>query len=231
MRGAYSARLRTWVLVTEPTLSIIVATSGRRSLRRTLASIAPQLEPGDEIIVACDASGDAGDTPRNAAMPRARGTHLAFLDDDDVYAKDAFEKFRRFAREHPGRIGIFKIKHVVGTTHWRKDEPVLRYANVSTQTYLVPNVPGQLGSWHYRPRPNRPGEVHAGDYVFITETVELNGREPIFVDEVTVYVRPVGRLRTAWARARYRAALGTRLRLARARLTREGGAARAATRD
>ena len=194
-----------------PTLSVIVATVGRPTLRRALASVALQLEPGDEIIVVCDASDDAGDTPRNDAMPRARGTHLAFLDDDDVYAPDALERMRRFAREHPGRIGIFKMKHPSGTTHWREGEPVLRYANVSTQTFLVPNVPGKLGRWHRGvPRPDAKG-YYIGDYAFITETVRLQG-DPVFVDEVTVHARPVGPLRQLWVRTRYRAALRTRAR-------------------
>jgi glycosyltransferase involved in cell wall biosynthesis len=197
--------------VSSPTISVIVGTTGRPSLVRTLASVARQLEPGDEILVICDASGDKGDTARMDAMPRARGTHLTFIDDDDVYAPDALEKMRRFAREHPGRVGIFKMKHVVGTTHPRAGEPVLRYANVSTQTFFVPNVPGKLGVWRDVPRPSGEG-VHAGDYAFITQTVELQG-DPIFVDEVTVYVRPERNpLRRAWVRARYRAALRTRLR-------------------
>jgi glycosyltransferase involved in cell wall biosynthesis len=194
-----------------PTLSIVVATAGRPTLQRTLASIAPQLEPGDELFVLRDDSDDAGDTPRNDAMPRASGTHIAFLDDDDVYAPDALEKMRRFAREHPGRIGIFKMKHPAGTTHWREGEPVLRYANVSTQTFLVPNVPGKLGRWHRGvQRPDGKGH-YIGDYAFITETVRLQG-DPVFVDEVTVYVRPVGSLRRLWIRARYLAALRTRAR-------------------
>jgi len=195
----------------EPTLSIIVATQGRKTLKRTLRSIARQLQQGDEVLVLCDDSGDAGDTPRMKAMPRARGTYLTFIDDDDVYAPGALDAMRRFAREHPGRIGIFKMRHPVGTTHWREGEPVLRYANVSTQTFLVPNVPGRLGRWQAgRPRPG--GGVYAGDYVFITETVELQG-EPVFVDEVTVYARPIRNpLRLLWIRARHRAALRTRLR-------------------
>jgi glycosyltransferase involved in cell wall biosynthesis len=195
----------------EPKLSIIVATQGRKTLKRTLRSISRQLEPGDEVLVLCDDSGDAGDTARMKAMPRARGTHLAFIDDDDVYAPGALEKMRRFARENPGRIGIFKMRHAVGTTHWRAGEPVLRYANVSTQTFLVPNVPEKLGRWQAgRHRPG--GGEYAGDYVFITETAELQG-EPVFVDEVTVHARPVRNpLRLLLIRLRYRARLGTRLR-------------------
>jgi hypothetical protein len=158
-----------------------------------------------------DDSRDAGDTARMDAMPRARGTHLAFLDDDDVYTPDALEKMRRFARAHPGQIGIFKMEHVVGTTHWREGEPALRYANVSTQTFLVPNVPGKLGRWREIARPSGGG-TYVGDYAFITETVALQG-PPAFVDEVTVFVRPIANpLRRLWVRARYRAALRTRLR-------------------
>ena len=183
--------------------SIIVGTSGRPSIQRTLASIVSQLEPGDEVIVIRDDSGDAGDTPRNDAMPRARGTHLLFMDDDDVYVPDALAKMRRFADSNPGRIGIFKLEYVVGNRRWV--EPELRFKNVSTQTFLVPNVPGKLGRWE------RKGRI-AGDFVFIEETARLQG-EPIFVDEVTVLARPERNpLKRAWVRARYRVKLGTRLR-------------------
>src|SRR5918912_783779 len=192
------------------TFSIIVGTSGRPTIHRTLKSVVPQLEPGDEVIVVRDDSGDAGDTPRNDAMPRARGTHLLFMDDDDVYVPDALAKMRRFADENPGRIGIFKLEYVVGTRRWI--EPELRYKNVSTQTFLVPNVPGKLGVWRHDGR--------QGDFVFIEATARMQG-EPIFVDDVTVLARPERNpVKRTWQRARYRARLGTRLRAARARLGR-----------
>jgi glycosyltransferase involved in cell wall biosynthesis len=195
----------------EPTLSIIIPTSGRPTLKRTLASIADQLRPGDEVIVVRDAWGDSGDTARMDAMARARGSHLAFMDDDDVYARDGLERMRCFARRQPNRIAIFKMEHPVRTTHWRENEPELRYANVSSQNFLVPNVPGRLGRWHEVPRPSGKG-MYAGDYVFIRETIELQG-EPVFVDEVTTYIRPVRNpLKLLWLRARYRAALRTRAR-------------------
>jgi glycosyltransferase involved in cell wall biosynthesis len=195
----------------EPTLSIIVPTLGRKTLERTLRSIAGQVRPGDEVLVVCDETGDSGDSARMSGMERARGSHLAFMDDDDVYAPGAFEKMRHFARENPGRIGIFKMQHPVGTTHWRDGEPVLRYANVSTQNFLVPNVPGRLGRWTDRP-PRPGGGLYAGDYAFIVGTVELQG-EPVFVDEVTVLVRPVRNpVSLAWIRLRYRARLRSRLR-------------------
>src|SRR5918912_1657354 len=187
------------------TFSIIVGTSGRPTIHRTLRSIVPQLEPGDEVIVVRDDSGDAGDTPRNDAMPRARGTHLLFMDDDDAYTPGALARMRRFADENPGRIGIFKLEYVVGNRRWV--EPELRFKNVSPQPFLVPNVPGKLGRWE------RQGRI-AGDFVFTEETEKLQG-EPIFVDEVTVLARPEPNpLKRAWVRARYRARLGTRFRAA-----------------
>jgi glycosyltransferase involved in cell wall biosynthesis len=212
--------------MTEPMISVIVPTSGRPTLSRTLASIAPQLRPGDEIIVVRDDSGDSGDTPRADAMRRARGTHLAFLDDDDVYVPDGLEKMRRFARANPGRIGIFKMEHYDGTTHWREGEPVLRYSNVSTQNFLIPNVPEKLGRWQKQAQPESPDKTHAGDYVFLNETIALQGREPMFVDEVTVYFRPARLMRRAWARARRATSIRTRLRRKRDRLIRKARAAR-----
>ena len=199
------------------TFSIIVGTGGRKTLQRTLRSITFQLEPGDELFILRDDSGDAGDTPRNQTMHRAAGSHLLFIDDDDEYTKDALAGMRRWANEHPDRIGIFKMKHVVGTTHWR--EPKVYYGNVSTQTFCIPNIPGRLGVWHRTPRPNDKG-LYIGDFVFLRETIELLGK-PVFVDEVTVLVRPERNPLKRWlVRARYNAALGNRLRSIRGRLQR-----------
>jgi glycosyltransferase involved in cell wall biosynthesis len=194
------------------TFSIILATIGRPAVRRTIASIAPQLLPGDEVIIIRDDSGDAGDTPRNDAMPRARGTHLLFMDDDDVYRPNALAAMRRFAEENPGRIGIFRLQYAAGNRRWV--DPVLRYKNVSTQTFVVPNVPGKLARWQ------RQGRTE-GDFCFIEATVKLQG-EPIFVDEVTVLVRPRNPIVQTWIRARYRAALRTRARRILNRLRRTG---------
>ena len=164
--------------------SIIVPTTGRPTLVQTLASILEQLEPGDEVFVVRDDSDDLGDTPRNEAMPRARGTHLLFMDDDDQYARGALATIRRFAAEHPGRIGIFRMRFDHGLVLWRR--PALEFGNVSTQLLVVPNVPGKLARWEQR------GHV-IGDYVFLTETAKLQG-EPIFRNEITVHARSDRRL-------------------------------------
>ena len=190
--------------------SVIVPTAGRATLLGTLESIVGQLEPGDEVIVQRDGAGDWGHSARNDAMARAKGTHLLFQDDDDQYANGAIAEMRRFAREQPDRIGIFRMRYLDGRLLWA--DPELRYKNVGTPTFLIPNVPGKLGRWESDGKRD-------GDYVFIEETVALQG-DPVFCDHVVTYVRTdrrparrqVQRVLEALSRLRYRAAPRTRLR-------------------
>lgn len=195
---------------------MIVPTSGRRTLLGTLESIVSQLEPGDEVIVLRDGARDYGHSARNAAMPRAKGTHLLFQDDDDQYADGALAEMRRFAREQPDRIAIFRMRYPDGRLLWA--DPELRYKNVSTQTFLIPNVPGKLGRWEN-------DGLRGGDYVFIEETVALQG-DPVFCDHLVTYVRSdrrpgrrrMQRLLAPLSRLRFRAAPRTRLQRALGRL-------------
>ena len=196
--------------------SVIVPTAGRATLLGTLESIVGQLEPGDEVIVQRDGAGDWGHSARNDAMARAKGTHLLFQDDDDQYANGAIAEMRRFAREQPDRIGIFRMRYLDGRLLWA--DPELRYKNVGTPTFLIPNVPGKLGRWESDGKRD-------GDYVFIEETVALQG-DPVFCDHVVTYVRTdrrparrqVQRVLEAVSRLRYRAAPRTRLRRKLSRL-------------
>jgi len=195
----------------EVTFSVIVPTRGRTTLRGTLRSIAPQLEPGDEVIVRCTRDEDFGNAARQSMVERAKGTHLIFMDDDDQFAEGALATMRRFAREHPGRIGIFRMRYLDGSVLW--SEPVLRLRNVSSQMLCVPNVPGKLGRWE------SPEYPRVADYEFVKATAELQG-EPIFREEIVAHIRsdrrPLGRalkrVTTPIAEARYRTAPRTRLR-------------------
>src|SRR5437588_12629829 len=90
-------------------LSIVIATTGRPTLDAAIRSATSQMVPRDELLIVFDDSGDAGDTPRNRVIKSLHGTHIAFLDDDDEYRPGALDAMRRFARDHPGRIGIFRI--------------------------------------------------------------------------------------------------------------------------
>ena len=169
------------------TLSVIVPTTGRGTLSATLASAAEQLEPGDEILVLCNRDGDFGNRARQDLLERARGTHLLFMDDDDQFARGAFAAMRCFAKEHPGRVGIFRIQYLNGRRLWAS--PELRRTNVSTQMFCVPNAADKLGSWTLEASESAPKRRdYVADFDFISRTVELQG-EPIFVDVVVALVR------------------------------------------
>ena len=198
------------------TLSVIVPTRGRRSLQQTLASVVPQLEPGDEVLVRRSNDEDFGNSARQSMIERARGTHLVFMDDDDQFADGALAVMRRAAEENPDRIVIFRMRYLDGRVLWR--EPQLRDRNVSSQMLLVPNVPGKLGRWE------NPEYPRMADFCFVSETVALQG-EPLFRDEIVAHigsdrravVRLVKRVFSPLQAVRYRLAPWTRARRLAAR--------------
>lgn len=184
-------------------LSIIIPSLGRPTLARTLASFVGSLEPGDEAIIVADERGDVeqarriwsetssegsvvfatqeggeyGNAQRERGMAMARGTHLGFVDDDDVYAPEALGLFREHACDRPV---IFRMRMPDGSLIWRDHE--IRYANYGTPMGLWPNVPG-LGKWI----PHVAGSGQ--DYVFARDSCEALG-EPVWVDRVVAFVRP-----------------------------------------
>jgi glycosyltransferase involved in cell wall biosynthesis len=181
-------------------LSIVIPTLGRPSLERALASCAG----ADEIIVALDHSRGivklplkrlplnarciegrwgvtGGHAGRVAGIKLATGTHLAFMDDDDVYNPGAIQLMREAACDRPV---IFRMSHYMHGVLWR--EPVVEFGNVSTQMYVVPNDPARLGTWTpHKPSWREPG----GDYTFIAECIEKMG-EPIWREEIISTIRP-----------------------------------------
>jgi glycosyltransferase involved in cell wall biosynthesis len=190
-------------------LSVVIPTLGRPSLERTLRSCAD----ADEIVVVLDTARGATELPcalpsnavyvegcwgitgghggRQAGIQRATGTHLAFFDDDDVYAPGAISLMRDAACDRPV---IFRMDHYAHGILWRDRE--VRFGNVSTQMYVVPNDPARLGTWE----PHVPGIPEpGGDYTFIAGCVERMG-EPVWREEVIAVLRP-----TAERVSRYRA--------------------------
>lgn len=170
-----------------PTLSIIIPTIGRPTLKQTLDSIrSQQLTDGDEIILVQDGPekaatrhvfeesrlpgkylgldrhyGDIGGTPRNRGIAEAGGEYLAFIDDDDRYTSGAFDRIRRGAKAHPKRPMLFRMERPGwAPTLWR--DKTVRVGNVSTQMFVVPNDPQRLGTW---------GTQDAGDLAFVCTTL------------------------------------------------------------
>lgn len=189
-------------------LSIVIPTLGRASLRSTLHSVKQQLAWCDQVIVVADPSGDVdqavqilnrvagadrrwvyaeaesdgagvGSAQRTIGMSLATGTHLAFVDDDDTHTRDALELMRAHASDRPV---IFRMDDR-GLHHgrlWR--DPILSYGNVGTPMFLVPNRPEQLGRWDAHTQ-----DGHGADYTFITGCVTSMGA-PVWREETVCHV-------------------------------------------
>lgn len=155
-------------------ISVIIPTVGRP----TLAAAIESCEGADELVVMPNLDGDLGYKARNEGMAKAVGTHLAFLDDDDVFLPGAIDAMRAHAADRPV---IFKMTHPQLGVFWR--EPVLRYANVGTPMILVPNDPARLGVWS----PHEDGR--GGDFAFLLDCVAEMG-DPIWREELICQVRP-----------------------------------------
>jgi glycosyltransferase involved in cell wall biosynthesis len=196
----------------EPTFTVIVPTSGRPTLLGTLRSIVSQLAPGDQLIVDRNNDDDFGNAARNRMIEQARTSHVVFLDDDDEWLPRALDRMRAFARDNPGRIGLFGQRYEL---HGDRFNSTMEPQHFSSGMGVFPND-GRLG--RFAParelRPLRLGEtaerlaVRWGDTEFYRSTLELHDEPPIVVPEVTFVVRPE---KNGLKRLRYRLRLRTRL--------------------
>ena len=158
-------------------LSVIIPTIGRDTLAAAEASCAG----ADEIIIIPNDDGDHGYRARAKGIPQATGTHLAFMDDDDIFLPGAIDLLKKHAADVPV---IFRMDHPRHGILWR--EPVLEFGNVSTQMFVVPNEPYKLGVWE----PHMPGlREPGGDFTFLSGCVAKMG-EPVWREEIISVIRP-----------------------------------------
>jgi glycosyltransferase involved in cell wall biosynthesis len=160
------------------TISVILATSGRETLQDAVDSVIG----AHELHVIHDNSKDFGNTVRNEWMSKCTGTHIAFLDDDDMYTPDAIEAMVSLAHEEVP--SIFRMNHMEGIL-WRDKR--FMFSNFGTPCLVVPNVPEQLGTWKAFTEYGR-----GGDWMFIEETVKNMGG-PHWCDHVVALIRPHSR--------------------------------------
>ncbi len=180
-RGLFLARLkRPDVKRHVPTLSIIIATLGRDTLAKTIASLTGQLKHGDEVIIERDNTDDMAATPRTRGAAAATGDYLLFIDDDDVYRPEALGLVRTAVVEHPDRVHLFALE---GGTGWRLPQfgRDVCVENVSTQMIVVPNDPTRFGHWGPRRR---------GDFDFIQSTILNWGDPPVWHQRSLAVWRP-----------------------------------------
>lgn len=89
---------------------------------------------------------DFGNQQRNLALSWVHGTHVTFMDDDDVYAPKAFLKIRKaIVQEGPSVPLMFRELAVWGELIWR--ERVIERGNTITQMMVVPYTRGAMPKW------------------------------------------------------------------------------------
>ncbi len=139
------------------TISFIVPTVGRESLKSTLASI--DAWPGDEVLAIQHnpPSGYYGYAERQEGTDRAKCDYLAYLDDDDRYVPGHREIMDQATRENPNNYPIlFKMQYPSGRV--LPKVPDMYCGNVGTPMILVPNIKEKLSKW-------KPERIH--DFRFI----------------------------------------------------------------
>jgi glycosyltransferase involved in cell wall biosynthesis len=127
------------------TISFIIPTKGRESIKETIASI--ETWPGDEIlkIQHIPPSGNWGNDERQEGTERAKCDYIAYIDDDNVYVKGHRALMDKAIEEKPGFPCLFRIKFPSGRIIWRKRW--VGNGNVDAQMILVPNDKKMLYHW------------------------------------------------------------------------------------
>ena len=163
------------------TLSIIIPTQGRPTLLRTLESLTPQLEDGDEILIMRRDNVPYGNATRDEAIPRCLGSHLWWIDDDDIATPNALQIIRDGVSGSPGQTHVFRMQYGGGNVLW--GEKSYSCGNIGGAMMVVPNVPGKLGTWVHE-------GVSCGDWHFLKHTVQMQGGPVVWHEEVLQIIRP-----------------------------------------
>lgn len=170
-------------------------------MRRTLESIAPQLDRDDEHIVIGDGplpearqlcagyeqcvyletphkTNQWGNAQRDLGIENAQGTHIMFCDDDDSLMSWALQTVKAAALSHPNAMFIFKVQVVnYKAIHYPYlwAERIMRKGNIMSCGVVVPNRP-DLPKWSMSPN------AYAADFYFAqvcAQFCEVKWREEV----------------------------------------------------
>lgn len=192
-------------------ISIIVPTTGRRSLRATLDSLAAQTKRCDFVYIVHDSMGasgldgqlaglsaewpgawryvltgqvygDWGHTPSNHVLEQIpEGEPVWRLDDDDVAQPGALDAIRQGVDENPGRVLCFKM--IYGPGHLAHGLTLWHTPRMRHGEIGTPMIVSPRGSARYGQND------YSGDWMYAEECVAQHG-QPVFIDQVIALIRP-----------------------------------------
>lgn len=121
-----------------------------------------------------------GNAQRTFALGMVHGDYVSFLDDDDVYAPEAFTQIRKAIVAEPGQLFFFKTVAPWGEVVWT-DAGVFEQGNICTVQMVVLNR-----------RPFPPWGLRQGANVQWARQLSLNGKVA-WRREITTICRPLKR--------------------------------------
>jgi glycosyltransferase involved in cell wall biosynthesis len=184
-----------------PSIGVVIATPGRRSIFRTLQSIMYQgLQQGDDILVVGDGDHEPtrvlvktlghpfryeatkvtrtwGHDQLNHGVKKVGGDVLIYQDDDDIFAPRAFDEIRRLAVHFPNVPILGRVKTPHWGILWQKAAPD---ALLDGHCLVVPNVKEKLGYFT---------REYTGDQAWIKTCLEKY-EEVYWADRVWSLTRP-----------------------------------------
>jgi glycosyltransferase involved in cell wall biosynthesis len=193
----------------QPTISVIIPSIGMGYLLRTLRSIKEQgILPGDEVLIIGDTVNDQlddvraiaaihgpqvkyyphnagghhwGNPQRNYGLTLCTGDYVSFMDDDDVYAPNAFDAIRsQISRLSEPQVLMFRFRTPWRTELWQEKQIV--QGSIGGHCIVVPNDKSKFGVWTNR---------YEGDFDFIRSTVDNWGEENVvWCPELIAVTRP-----------------------------------------
>lgn len=193
-----------------PTISFLMPTHREdRPLRRALNSIAPQLQPGDEVVVIGDThdgelpgvqatvkeygyqfrylSLDAGHhcwghCQLDYALMQARTDYIHCSDDDDIWTPHAAEAMRHAAKVNPGEPALFRFVSFFGTVYWER-AGLFERNHLGGHCLFLPNDPERIGKFYCG---------YSGDFDYVHDTVQAYGgpERVAWRDDIVCIARP-----------------------------------------
>lgn len=196
--------------IRSPSITYLITSTGRLTLKDTLRSLHGQFTHGlDKIRLYMDGGfqnslelfseefsmfgndifvaplhenlGYWGHGIRNTYQSHCTTDYIHHMDDDDIYSENCIPSVRSFLRNHYGKVIICKFRTNGGDIIWKKKDII--FGQIGTPSGFIFNRQDVFGTWGYE---------YGGDYNFYLQVRDNIGKENlVFSDIVVVKTRPI----------------------------------------